>query len=148
MASLIEFLLARVDEIDRPVTTPHPAWDSTSASCPQCAKDYIYPIAGMPRDLSVLAPHLWTPPAGHRIVGEYESICPVVTRRAQAMRMILSEHAPSSGCCRRCVDLDTLHATDEPDGLPMVTFPCQTLRLIAEPYDQHHDYDPAWRPAA
>lgn len=64
----------------------------------------------------------------------------VLTECAAKRRIVEDEHVPSKfyvyddryRACGMCGDGTT-------------KFPCPTLRLIAHPYAQHPDFDPAWR---
>lgn len=65
-----------------------------------------------------------------------------VLREVKAKRAILREHEPSKGpdpVCGHCV----LHRTS--GACKPAPYPCLTLRALAVPYDEHPDYDAAWR---
>lgn len=51
-----------------------------------------------------------------------------------AKRRIIDEHREEHGACRVCAIRSRKYRA-----------PCRTLRLLAEPYADHPDYQPAWR---
>lgn len=57
---------------------------------------------------------------------------PALRAELRVKRMILDQHQGTCGGGHECL---TCH-------LPV---PCPTLRLLALPYEDHADFDPAWR---
>lgn len=126
MSDLVEFLRARLDE------------DEKIARDASGARLWRWSV----HDLMIIndAGHMqrFTP---SRVLAEVE-----------AKRRIMDLHGPAnsdgffgdpeghSGGCSTCTDLDYAGlATADGD------WPCKTLCLLAVPYADHPDYDPAWR---
>lgn len=74
-------------------------------------------------------------------------------RDAQAKRRILALHPMSSTdpiwSYGPDTDVPVRHHCEcqTDDGLIYGEWPCETLRLLAWPYDQHPDYDESWQPS-
>lgn len=61
-----------------------------------------------------------------------------------AKRAILDEHSNvNGGDCGTCVVGEWGYPTN--GGSTIAHYPCRTLRLLAAPYAEHPEYDPAWR---
>ena len=71
--------------------------------------------------------------AKRRIVGLHGSYDRAFYNRAT------STHESAGLACDLCLDRDDY-------GDVVVPWPCVTLRLLALPYNDHPDYDEAWRP--
>jgi hypothetical protein len=70
------------------------------------------------------------------------------TREAASKRAIVAEHALGQpewlACCRICYEVP---GGDE-DHSGRAPYPCPTLRAIAAIWEDHPEYDQAWKPAA
>jgi hypothetical protein len=72
-----------------------------------------------------------------------------VLREVEAKRRIVDEHPvdtpwrPEFGSCETCADEEL--GGDDGDSRFKKSFPCPTIRLLALPYSDHPDYDPAWK---
>lgn len=135
---LAEFLLARIDEDEAYAATMKTVGmeAADSAEAPAVAADMLEAGAFILRDeraQAVLRPFLRgvLPPADLvRLAAE-----------AAAKRRIVDLHHEYLGVCTHCFQAAHDHHDRE-------LWPCQTLRLLAQPYADHRDYDPDWRPDA
>ncbi|MFI2081459.1 DUF6221 family protein [Streptomyces rubiginosohelvolus] len=121
--ALLAFLKARLDDDERVARA--------------CAGDGTWTV----EDLEVYAPDLSddvrTQAARHD---------PARTlREVEAKRRLLDEHQDvNDGSCGTCVDGKWGYPTH--GGSSPQSYPCRTLRLLALPYSNHHEYEEAWRP--
>lgn len=68
------------------------------------------------------------------------SACDRDLRDVDAKRRILAGHRGSGVTCPRCsLGIEDGEVVYELD-------PCTTVRLLALRYEEHRDYDPAWKP--
>lgn len=77
-----------------------------------------------------------------------------VLREMEAKRAIMDLHRPSDGACSTCsgeADMDVQY--DPNSGEETVSWrrtdlpaPCPTVRLLAQPYADHPDYQAEWAP--
>lgn len=144
MTTLVDFLQARLTEIETVANaaveiTPGQAAEWTSEYAPFCDEPY------------------WTigtkHGTDHIVQGGYEGGGTETEENANhiafhdpkhelrmvdALRRILTEHTCTDDCeyCRAC---------SGDYGADPTLAPCQTIRLMALPFDQHPDFDESWR---
>lgn len=135
---LVKFLRARLDE-DEELRRGARTWT-----------DRDWQVITSPRDdrvtvmdeANVIA---WTEldgEPGQRIAAHIVRYDPARTRiDIEAKRLIIAAHHRSGATCPRC-------SLGTEDGQVVFELdPCDTLRLLALPYRDHPDYQPAWVPS-
>jgi len=137
MSDLVEFLRARLAEDEQAARAAGAMGDEWDDGLPDDTVIRNYHSSVFDARESVNAVHV----ARHdpaRVLAEVE-----------AKRRIIDLHKPVTLHRMRDGQLQEIIACEydtDPDGAGWTEFPCETLRLLALPYDQHPDYDEAWRP--
>lgn len=145
--TLVEFLRARLDEDEQ--RAKKDAWiaDHGSAGAWEAWVGHNLPYSDLKAEDQPIA--RFNGPAHDGDVMLAARFKPAEVRdRAERMlaevdakRRIVELHEPIDGHCSSC-----LESENDFYGKTYEDAPCITLRLLALPYADHPDYDPAWRP--
>ena len=142
MSDVVEFLTARLDE-DEAAAEAH--LNEVALAIYNAAT--AHPRRKPCNDFTTLPPLVQT--RYRALALESQPASARVLAEAKAKRAIVALHQPEEveyldgdGQDRMSTDCTTCDT-----GGCANTWPCDTLKLLATPYDQHPDYDEAWRPS-